>query len=50
MRYTALFAIPADAAAATLVFTLVGDLENLDGGDGYAFVDTLAATERELAF
>lgn len=50
MRYTAVFAVPEDAAGATLVFTPVGDLENLDGGDGYAFVDTPAATERELVF
>lgn len=49
-RHVAVFAIPEDAAAATLVFTPVGDLENLDGGDDYAFLDTPEPIERELAF
>ncbi|WP_030160149.1 hypothetical protein [Glycomyces sp. NRRL B-16210] len=50
LRYTVVFAIPEDAATATLVFTPVGDLENLDGGEDYAFVETPGSIERELVF
>ncbi|THV28964.1 hypothetical protein [Glycomyces paridis] len=50
LRYEAVFAIPEEAAAATLVFTPIGDLENLDGGADYAFAYTPDPIERELVF
>lgn len=50
LRYTVVFAIPDDAQMMDLVFTPVGDLESLDGSEGYAFLDTPESTTRDLTF